>query len=198
MFVFRDPHAIFFTLRDDQDHFVDRIKMEHVKSASVKSATSVQSNHTVKKVTEEKIPDEREKEKPSLVRKFSRILTPETVSVDALDNQIPVFEGMSLQYYPEFQIDTLEQGDNQGRTYHLRTQTKKECDNIVEKLTKYSEIARNKEEKKSNFKRSQQAVLKICESQWYKAIVGVILAVWQYEHLLREYLLTSVFCRTTQ
>jgi hypothetical protein len=186
VFLFRD--AIYFTFKDQQDSYVDRIQMKHVKSVFVKSSTSVQSNDPVTNVDEEKNP---------LVRKFSRILTPETVSVEVSENQ--VLEGISLQYYPEFQIDTLEEGDNQGRTYHLRTQTKKECESIVEKLTRYSEKARFDEDKKSKFERSQLAVLKIVKSRWYRAIVGgLILAVRQYEHLLREYLLTSFFSRTTQ
>jgi ribosomal protein S4E len=186
MFVFRD--AIYFTLMDQQDSFVDRIYMKHVKSALVKSCTSVQSNDTALKVDEGKNP---------LVRKFSRILTQETVSEEVAGNQ--VLEGISLQYYPEFQIDTLEEGDNQGRTYHLRTQTKKECESIVEKLTKYSEKAKLDEDKESNFKRSQLAVLKICKSRWYRTMVGgLILAVRQYRHLLLECLLTFFFCRTTQ
>jgi hypothetical protein len=191
MYVFRD--AIYFTLIDQQDSYVDRIHMKHVKAAFMKSLTSVQSNDAGTKVN---------KEKPSLVRKFSQILTQETISVE--DSDSIAAELMSLQYYPnEFQIDTLEDGDNKGRTYHLRTQTKKNCESTVEKLTRYSEKARFDEDKRSNFERSQLAVLKICKSQFYRAMVGLlILAVWQYVYpnflIPDEYLLTSVLCRTLQ
>ena len=57
-----------------------------------------------------------------------------------------------------FQIHTIKDGFNSGRTYCLKTSSDDETQRIVAELTKSSAVAREKAEAKSRFTRSQDRV----------------------------------------
>ena len=143
--MFVTPQDIFFTLRNQQDYFVDRIRMEEVKMSFVKKSTQ----------DPEKILKEEEKRLPFLQRQFSRLRTKSSLSTSPVQEDTFLKEAAEIisltpYHHSEFQIETIEKGENLGRTYHIRVAQKDDCNKVVDKLSRFAEKAKVIAEKKAN------------------------------------------------
>jgi hypothetical protein len=67
-----------------------------------------------------------------------------------------------------FQIRTLTDGFNSGRTYYLHSNTADECKEVFEVLRKFAEIARKRAEKYSKFRESQKWLRAVYDSNMFQ------------------------------
>jgi hypothetical protein len=64
----------------------------------------------------------------------------------------------SLKFAHAFQIHTMKNGFNSGRTYCLKTESDTDTLNLITELKAHAQVAREKMEAKSRFTRSQDRV----------------------------------------
>jgi hypothetical protein len=84
----------------------------------------------------------------------------------------------AYRFFFGFQIETSKDGYNSGRTYHVQADSKDNCKNAVTMLAQYSQRAKVAAQKRTEFEKSQQFLLKIHNSIWYQTIATtLILAV---------------------
>jgi hypothetical protein len=96
-------------------------------------------------------------------------------------------KGESANAKKTFLIETSEDGYNAGRMYILQVKTEKDFKAIIEDLTRLCKIAREKAEARSKFKKTQDRVSKIFNSnlvQGFFSLLIVAVRVWCF---LTEY-----------
>ena len=74
-----------------------------------------------------------------------------------------------------FQIETTEDGYNAGRTYKIQMKSEKDFGAAVDDLAKLCRIARDKAESKSKFKKIQDRVSKVFDSDTVQGIFSVLI-----------------------
>jgi hypothetical protein len=75
------------------------------------------------------------------------------------------------------QIQTMVDGYNSGRTYHLRTSSQEECTSLVDALSKKSKLARKMAEARTRFEKYQQKVGLVVTSTAYQCFIAFLIAV---------------------
>jgi hypothetical protein len=74
-----------------------------------------------------------------------------------------------------FQIDTTKDGYNAGRTYKVQMKSDKDFGVVVDELAKLCRIAKDKAEAKSKFKRIQDRVSKVYDSDSVQRIFSALI-----------------------
>ncbi len=75
----------------------------------------------------------------------------------------------------QFQIETSPQGYNSGRTYQIESESPQNFRILVEDLTKLSAVAREEAEAKSRFKKTQERVGKVFNSDIIQRILAIMI-----------------------
>ena len=84
----------------------------------------------------------------------------------------------TYRFFHAFQIDTILDGYNSGRSYHIRAESKERCDSIVATIAVSSKKARKAAMKASKFQQSQQMVIRFHTNVLFQlAITSLILLV---------------------
>ena len=84
----------------------------------------------------------------------------------------------TFRFFNSLYIETIEDGYNSGRIYHIQAETTEICTNAVTMIHDFSRRAKSLAITKSRFQKSQQAVLRIYTSFWFQSVaVSLILAV---------------------
>ncbi len=84
----------------------------------------------------------------------------------------------TYRFFHAFQIETIEDGYNSGRIYHIRAESKERCDSIVATISVSSKKARKAAMKASRFEKSQQLILRFYNNFLFQLLItGLILAV---------------------
>ncbi len=68
------------------------------------------------------------------------------------------------RFFNGFQIETIPEGLNSGRSYHIQAQTKEECNAVATTLRHYAAKALQASKNANRFERSQVVVLKVYNS----------------------------------
>jgi hypothetical protein len=90
----------------------------------------------------------------------------------------------TFRFFNGFQIETVKNGLNSGRTYHAQAETKEECNNIFTTLNKYVKIARQANLNANRFERSQKVMLRLYNSFIFQTLCALlILAVLNSDSL---------------
>jgi uncharacterized protein YfcZ (UPF0381/DUF406 family) len=74
-----------------------------------------------------------------------------------------------------FEINTLPDGYNSGRSYKMRAASKKSQGTIIEDLTRLSAREREKSEAKSKFKKSQDKVAAVVNSNFVQRFLALLI-----------------------
>jgi hypothetical protein len=79
-----------------------------------------------------------------------------------------------------FQIRTINEGFNSGRTYCLRAPTEKICGLIVADLTVRSKAAKKSAEAKSRFEKCQERVRRVFDSKAFQLTIASLIFLVRY------------------
>jgi len=86
----------------------------------------------------------------------------------------------TYRFLHAFQVDTIEDGYNSGRSYHIRAESKERCDSIMATISTASIKARKAAMKASRFQESQQMVLRFHTNPLFQFVItSLILLVSQ-------------------
>ena len=83
-----------------------------------------------------------------------------------------------------FQIRTIQDGFNSGRTYYFQTDSKENCEIISDDLRKYAVCAKKRAEKLSKFQKSQNIALAVYESTHFQAFSAFLIVMVCFVFLL--------------
>jgi hypothetical protein len=84
----------------------------------------------------------------------------------------------TYRFFHAFQIDTILDGYNSGRSYHIRAESMERCDSVAATIASSSKKARKAAMKASRFQKSQQMVLPFHTNVFFQsAITSLILLV---------------------
>jgi hypothetical protein len=81
----------------------------------------------------------------------------------------------TYRFFNGFQIETVKNGFNSGRTYNAQAADKNECDRIVTTLQQYAKKARNADRNANRFERSQRIMLRLYNSFLFQTICAVLI-----------------------
>ena len=74
-----------------------------------------------------------------------------------------------------FQIRTMVDGFNSGRTYYLQAESAEICQEIVRNLSKYVVASRKRADKASKFRRGQKVLLTFYESAPFQLVSSLLI-----------------------
>jgi hypothetical protein len=78
-------------------------------------------------------------------------------------------------FQPALEIMTMEDGYNSGRAYKIRVVSEKDRRAIIEDLSRFSAREREKAVAKSKFKKSQQKLAVLVNSNWVQRILAIFI-----------------------
>jgi voltage-gated sodium channel len=81
----------------------------------------------------------------------------------------------AFRFFNGFQIETIQNGFNSGRTYHAQAETKEECNLIFTTLNKYVKLARQADRNATRFERSQKVLLRLYNSFVFQSICALLI-----------------------
>jgi hypothetical protein len=84
-------------------------------------------------------------------------------------------KGETANLKKTFLIETSEDGYNAGRVYIIQVKTEKDFGTVMEDLTRLCKIAREKAEARSKFKKTQDRVSKIFNSNLVQGFFSVLI-----------------------
>jgi hypothetical protein len=85
----------------------------------------------------------------------------------------------AFRFFNGFQIETVKNGVNSGRTYHAQAETKEECNLIFTTLSKCVRVARQAVRNANRFERSQKVILRLYNSFLFQAICALLILAVQ-------------------
>lgn len=83
----------------------------------------------------------------------------------------------SYRFFNGFQLQTISDGYNNGRIYHMQASTKEECNTIVSLLTKYTKKATTEAKNANRFQMSQMVALAIYNSVPFQTLSALLILV---------------------
>ncbi len=86
----------------------------------------------------------------------------------------------AYRFFHAFQIETVVDGYNSGRIYHIRAENKDRCDNIATTISALSIKARKAAMKASRFQKSQKMVLRVYGNSVFQLFITtlILLVSW--------------------
>jgi hypothetical protein len=81
----------------------------------------------------------------------------------------------TYRYFHAFQIETVEDGYNSGRVYHIRVENKERCDSIAAMISVSSKQARAAAMKASRFQKSQNLIRRFYNKSWFQLLVSFLI-----------------------
>lgn len=87
----------------------------------------------------------------------------------------------TYRYFHAFRIETIEDGYNSGRSYHIRADSQNRCDAIVATVNAFSKKARNAAVKANRFQKSQEIVLRFHSNVLFQFIVTSLILLVSYQ-----------------
>ena len=88
-------------------------------------------------------------------------------------------------------LETSQDGYNSGRVYQLRARSAKDFEDIEEDIKKLSSIARAKAEAKSKFRKSQEVVARIFNSDSFQLLSAILIIAVSSSSLLHGQILSG-------
>ena len=94
----------------------------------------------------------------------------------------------TYRYFHAFQIETVEDGYNSGRTYHIRAENKERCDSIAATISVSSKKARKAAMKASRFQKSQKLIRRFYSNSVFQLLVTSLILLVSCLHRLEFFL----------
>ena len=79
------------------------------------------------------------------------------------------------RFFNGFQIMTVPDGYNSGRTYHMQADTKEDCNRIVSTIQKWAQKAEKAARNATRLEKSQKAMLRLYNSALFQTISSFLI-----------------------
>jgi hypothetical protein len=146
--------GLFFSLVGEEE-ILDQIPLHEISGASVMTDNENTEQEQMEAATVVGYIDQPLPDKAPTLKKSSTIST--------------------YRFLHAFQIDTLEDGYNSGRSYHIRAESKERCDSIMATIRASATRARKAAMKASRFQKSQQMVLNFHKNVVFQSIITILI-----------------------
>jgi hypothetical protein len=105
----------------------------------------------------------------------------------ALETATPVFSnGRDRQFQDAFTVETIPDGHNSGRIYHIRTSSQEKSHEMVASLKNRVAAARREIHARNRFRRNRDRLRRLYDSKFFQyTVAALILAVGAYLCILK-------------